>query len=223
MGAPLSSSLTPPLVSSSWTLGHKFDQSNWSKDRQGGGHQRLSRQPGEETSPNPNPNLKQCGSVAADTPSHVILCHPMPSHAIPYPHYRNWSKGRQKGRINASPDSLESSPNRNAMPCHPMPYPQKLEQGPNWSKDHQGGRINASPDSLETSPNPNQNGSAAGADTPSRRHRREGGGGRHADSAGEGEAAEEQEAALAVGTEVGNLLGRRRNWRGKLRVKKWHL
>ncbi|GJP45812.1 hypothetical protein CLOM_g5146 [Closterium sp. NIES-68] len=42
----------------------------------------------------------------------------------------------------------------------------------NWSKDHQGGRINASPDSLETSPNPNQNGSAAGADTPSRRHRR---------------------------------------------------
>ncbi|GJP45807.1 hypothetical protein CLOM_g5142 [Closterium sp. NIES-68] len=83
MGAPLSSSLTPPLVSSSWTLGHKFDQSN-------------------------------------------------------------------------------------------------------WSKDHQGGRINASPDSLETSPNPNQNGSAAGADTPSRRHRREGGGGRHADSAGEG-------------------------------------
>ncbi|CAI5941278.1 unnamed protein product [Closterium sp. NIES-64] len=27
MGAPLSSSLTPPLVSSSWTLGHKFDQS----------------------------------------------------------------------------------------------------------------------------------------------------------------------------------------------------
>ncbi|CAI7831888.1 unnamed protein product, partial [Closterium sp. NIES-53] len=26
-GAPLSSSLTPPLVSSSWTLGHKFDQS----------------------------------------------------------------------------------------------------------------------------------------------------------------------------------------------------
>ncbi|CAI5469573.1 unnamed protein product [Closterium sp. Yama58-4] len=34
-GAPLSSSLTPPLVSSSWTLGHKFDQSNWSKDQQG--------------------------------------------------------------------------------------------------------------------------------------------------------------------------------------------
>ncbi|CAI5504715.1 unnamed protein product [Closterium sp. Naga37s-1] len=57
-GAPLSSSLTPPLVSSSWTLGHKFDQSNWSKDRQGG---RINASPDRlEASPTTSAN---------DTPS----------------------------------------------------------------------------------------------------------------------------------------------------------
>ncbi|CAI6009991.1 unnamed protein product [Closterium sp. NIES-65] len=61
MGAPLSSSLTPPLVSSSWTLGHKFDQSNWSKDQQGG---RINASPDRlEASPS------NAATSANDTPS----------------------------------------------------------------------------------------------------------------------------------------------------------